>query len=206
MKPSKIYDLIKSSVYTKSGDDVDWTTLVDHEEKKVYLLFQQSVSKRDWQNNFNFPVKLYKNQQSCLKVARGWGDAYKSCNDDIMRILITRHNDNPDYEVYICGWSYGGAMAVIASEDFYFRTGIKPHLVTFGAPKPLFGKDTLSYVKSCLADAVQYAHRNDLVTVLPPFIGYRHVNKVELGKFDLFKIFKVVDFHRGYRNEDWYER
>ena len=44
MKPNEIYNLIKSSVYTKSGDDVDWTTLVDHEEKKVYLLFQQSVS------------------------------------------------------------------------------------------------------------------------------------------------------------------
>lgn len=73
-------------------------------------------------------------------VAKGWADAYKSANDLIMEKLISVLK--PDYNVEICGWSYGGAVALLAAEDFYFRTKIKPDVITFGAPKPLFGNKT----------------------------------------------------------------
>ena len=67
---------------------MDFAVLVSPEEKTVRLIFEESASKRGWQNNFNFPIKPYKNQQNTLWFARGWARAYKSANDLIMEKLI----------------------------------------------------------------------------------------------------------------------
>ena len=206
MEPYELFEKIKKSNYKTSGDCVDWMIGVCHKEKNVYLLFQQSRQKRDWINNFNFPIKIYKNQQSCLKATRGWGRAYKSCNDDIMKELIKKVKENPDYKVIICGWSYGGAMSLLASEDFYFRTKHKPYVITFGAPKPLWGKKTKNYVLSCVKGVRQYAHINDLVPYLPPALfGYKHLVKNKIGKnFSFFKLFKPKIYHCLYGDKNLY--
>ena len=201
MEPNKLYNKLLTLKYTKSGDDVDWCVFI---EDAVYLAFQQTTSSRDWQVNFNFPVKLYKNQESCIKVARGWGDAYKSCNDEIMQKLLVAHNEHPDLDVVICGWSYGGAMAIIASEDFYFRYKLKPSVITFGAPKPLFGYKTRKYVLSCVKHSEQFSHRSDVVTLLPPVFGYKVLNRVWIGKFNLINLFKPDIYHCVYGSESLY--
>ena len=183
-----------------AGDDVQYSifSLDDY----CYLVFQQSGSKRDWINNFNFPVKLYKNQESCLLVARGWGNAYKSCNDEVMKAFISQlHGKTP----VICGWSYGGAMSVIAAEDFNYRARLKPIVITYGAPKPLFTKKCQSYVMSCVKEVRQYSHVNDVVTLLPPFLGYRRLTTTKIGKgFCILKLFQPEKYHCIYGNKEEY--
>ena len=209
MKPYELYNLIKGIKHTEyhtSGDDVQWIILVDSSEKVVRLIFEESAGKRDWQNNLNFPVKIYKKQKSCLKVARGWGDAYKSCNDEIMEELYKAYITKTDYQIDICGWSYGGAMSLLAAEDFYYRTGIKPNVYTFGAPKPLFGSSTKKYVRSCICDIKQYAHVDDCVPLMPPLIGYtRIVTNYIGGKRNLIELFKPDIYHCIYGNKELYE-
>lgn len=76
-----------------------------------------------------------------------------------MAKLIETYTDElkkDGFTVEVCGWSYGGAMAVLAAEDFNFRTGNNAGVVTFGAPKPLWGRKTWQYIKSCVA----YAEKN----------------------------------------------
>lgn len=85
-------------------------------------MFQESRGVDDWITNFSFPVKPYKNQENKLLFHGGYVEAWKSANDRIMADLIGMSNCNPDYAVEISGWSLGGALAVIAAEDFYFRT------------------------------------------------------------------------------------
>lgn len=192
--------IVNISEWKTVGDDVQYSIFLD--DNFCYLVFQQTVSKRDWLNNFNFPVKLYKNQESCLLVARGWGDAYKSCNDEIMKDFISKLNGKIPV---ICGWSYGGAMAVIASEDFYYRTKIKSVVITFGAPKPLFGIKSKKYVTSCVRYTVQYSHRSDVVTLLPPLLGYKRINSVWVGKFNIINLFKPYFYHCLYGSESLYD-
>ena len=205
MTSSELYKKIKTTSYIKSGDEVDWKVEADNKERIVYLLFQETRSKRDWQVNFNFPAKIYKKQTSCITVAQGWGNAYKSCNDEIMKSLIDMANIHPDYKVLICGWSYGGAMAIIASEDFFYRTKRKADVITFGAPKALFGIKTYKYLKSCTNEVKQYAHINDVVPLVPPFIGYFHLNKISIGKdFFLTKLFDPEKYHCIYGDETLY--
>ena len=205
MKPFELFELIIYTSYCKSGDDVDWAVKVFCDENVVRLLFEPSTTKRDWINNFNFPIKIYKKQESCLRVARGWGNAYKSCNDEIMEHFIKVCEVYPGYDIQIAGWSYGGAMAVIAAEDFYYRTGKKASVYTFGAPKPLWGRKCWRYVMSCVKDVKQYAHVNDCVPLCVPLPGYKMLKKVKIGKgFNIFKLFKPDIYHLIYGNSELY--
>lgn len=206
-EPWNIFNMICSAKFNTSGDDVDWCVRVDDADRKVWLIFKESDSKKDWQNNFRFPVKVYKNQQSCLKVASGWGDAWKSCNDEVMEAFIKATKKYPEYFPVICGWSYGGAIALLALEDFHFRTNKLAVLVTFGAPKPLWGRKTQDYVSSCCLIGRQYSHIDDLVTLLPPFPGYCRIATITCGsrKRSLLKLFRPGIYHCIYGKEEIYE-
>lgn len=191
MKPHDLFNVIgRERGYITSGDSVQWKVKTDHEEKAVYLVFQESADKRDWINNFNFPKKIYKKQESCLRVSRGWGNAYKSCNDEIINVLIDESKKNEYYTVNIVGWSYGGALSLLAAEDYYFRTKKKANVCTFGAPKPLWGKKSREYVRSCINEIKQYSFINDIVVYLPPFLGYTRASTDKIGrKFRLKELF-----------------
>lgn len=208
MKPWDLWNEIYNAQYTVSGDGVDWTVKVYDDEKTVRLLFQGSNDGHDWKNNFNFPVRPYKKQQNTLWIASGWAKAYTSCNDIIMQKFIEIADEyciKKNYSVEICGYSYGGALALLAAEDFYFRTQKKVAVITFGAPKPLFGKKTFNYVKSCVTSAMQYAHVNDIIPRLVPFYGYRVLNKIKIGdKFCVFKLFNVNKYHLSYGDSSLY--
>ena len=209
MKPYELFDLIDSIGHTEyhtSGDDVQWIILVDDSEKVIRLIFEESAGKRDWINNFNFPVKIYKKQKSCMMVAKGWCEAYKSCNDEIMSSLIQTSTDKPECQVHICGWSYGGAMSLLAAEDFWYRTGIKPCVYTFGAPKPLWGTKTEKYVRSCVDDVKQYSHVDDCVTLMPPFCGYKRISTDYIGgKRQFIKLFQPQIYHCIYGEPSLYD-
>ena len=58
MKPWELYEEIKKTEYTKSGDSVDWAVKVYPDEKLIRLLFEESTEDRDWRNNFDFPLFL----------------------------------------------------------------------------------------------------------------------------------------------------
>ena len=204
MKPSELFKLIRDTEFITIGDAVDFVVKVFDDEKIIRLLFEESTSFRDWKNNFNFPIKPYKNQKNILWFVRGWAKAYKSANDEIMENLINSYKVYPDYKIEICGWSYGGAISLLAAEEFYYRTKIKPDVITFGAPKALFGKKTKNYVMSCCNKVIQYAHQSDIVPYYMFFPGYTNVNKTKLGKFNFFNLFKPKIYHRCYGNEDLY--
>ena len=205
MTPDKLFELIKKSDYVTSGLKVDWLVTVDDEEKTVRLLFQESDGKMDWFVNFDFPVKPYKEQENVIWIHRGWAKAWKSCNDEIMSAVIRCIESNKDYSVQVSGWSYGGAMAVIAAEDLHFRTGINPDVVTFGAPNPLFGKKTKCHFIHALGKVTQYAHVNDIVPCVPP-APYCQVNKIHVGTGKSFwKLFNPRKYHTGYGDSYLYK-
>lgn len=195
--------------FITTGNAVDWVIEKDDEEKKIRLLFQESNGLKDWITNFRFPGKLYKKQNSVLRVHKGYGNAWKSANDSIMNYLIKVCDENPDYKVIIAGWSYGGAMAQLAAEDFNFRTrsnlnnvnsGKKATLVTFGSPKLICGPRTKDYMITCCERIFQYSQCNDMVTYLPPFRGYRQILLPKrIGrKFNLIEWFKPLIYHTRY--------
>lgn len=208
MKPWEMFTYlkeIKHSQFKTAGNDVQYIITVNDSEKNIYIWFEESCGKVDWKNNLNFPVKIYKKQKSCLKAARGWGDAWKSCKDQIAAEYLQTLMKHFEYDTVICGWSYGGAVAVLAAEDIYYRTGRKPHVRTWGAPKVLWGRKTQKYVRSCCASYAQFTHVNDCVPLLPPFPGYCRLSTDKVGKgFSIFKLFNPVVYHQIYGEKEIY--
>lgn len=170
--------------------------------EKAYLFFQESDGKKDWKDNLNFlpvPCKVYKKQENHLICHRGFVREYKSGNDEIMVDFIQEWANNGEKEVVISGWSNGAAMAALAAEDFYYRTGVRPYLVTFGAPKVCFDFITSKTIKKCCRGVREYCEKNDVVTKLPPF--FWHINKIKVGKKKIFGVFDPWKYHTNYDKE-----
>ena len=202
MKDNELYKLIINTSYTKVGIDVDYAIL--KKEDATYLLFQETTTKIDWKINFQFWAKPYKNQKNPMLIHRGYVKAWKSCNDEIMNTTIKAVAENNHKPLIIAGWSYGGAMAILAMEDYFFRTGLKPQVITFGGPKiiaPLAFR-TKRYLKSCMDTKGKfYCHRSDIVPMIPPF--YQALNKKKLGKCNL-KLFFTGRGHCVYGDGNLY--
>ena len=204
MTECELFKLIKTTEYKTAGDAVDYQIIDDKEELITYLIFQESNGSKDWKNNFNFPAKPYKEASQLLFYHGGYCKAWKSANDVIMNEL--KEHLEKHYDVYVIGWSLGGAMAVIAAEEIFYRYHIKSILVTFGAPKVCYGKKTVRNVRKSIKFAVQFANRNDIVTYQPPFSFYGHVGKTSVGeKFSLFKIWNPWKYHTMYDNQSLYD-
>lgn len=209
MNFSELFNFLYHYEHFKTvGEHLDYDVYVDENDKKVRLMFQHTNGNLDWKTNFTFPKKPYRNQKNHMYVHGGWIKQYKSANDLIMNEYIEVVKKYPDYKCEINGFSMGAALAQIAAEDFYFRTGIKPSVVAFGCPKPFFGKKTRKYVESCIDIENSYLINdcNDIVSKVVPFIGWKHMKdetKVALEKKCFFKLFNAVKFHTNYDKENY---
>lgn len=207
MKPNEIFDLIRETEFNTSGLQVDWKVIVDKVDGVIRLLFEESSGKQDWKTNLNFPAKLYKRQKYFFHVHGGYGKAWKSCNDEVMKAFIDAKMRFPLYETQIAGWSYGGAMAVLAAEDYKYRTGLKvDELMTFGAPKPLYGFFSWLHFRKSVKESKQYTLTYDFVTWVPPL--YSRINTVIVDKkncWKLWRVFNIEKYHCSYGDETYYK-
>ena len=99
------------------------------------------------------------------------------------------------WRVVVAGHSYGGAVAVICGVYLRRMLGIRPDLVTFGAPKTLVLLASKTLARGCFRRVFQYAHRSDLVPRMPPLPGFWHVKRVPLGTFGLKGLFRLQEYH-----------
>lgn len=203
------------SQWKTTGLDVDYRVVSSHTEEIIYLYFKESDSKLDWVINLYFPKKVYKGQENYMLCHRGFVKAWKSANDVIMDELLTTIKNHPTYQVFICGWSLGGALSQLASEDYYYRAKqclsthnipIMPTLITYGSPKVSWGKRTQKHFQNCCKAIYQIANYNDLVTYLPPFPHLKHIGlKKRIGdKFSIKKLFDPQTYHTNYGDIETY--
>lgn len=195
MEPWDFFKLIEDTKYDTTGDDIDYKIFI--RDGRAVLLFQESTSKRDWKNNFNFPKKLYKDQDRWLRIHRGYGNAWRTANDKIMSELKAATEAAPGVPL-IAGWSFGGAMALLAAEDFNYRTHIRPDVVTFGAPKVAGDLWTQQTIYQC-GSFIQYINRSDVVPLCPPLPGFCHIEKKKVDKRRcIVELFKPQIYHTKY--------
>lgn len=161
------------------------------EENIVYILFQETTGVFDWIQNFSFTKRKYGD----LKFHHGFYELYDLMRDDVIQYV----KNIPSYKkLVVAGWSQGAAIAQIAVQDIYYHTGKKSLLISFGAPMAIYGKKTRDACREAITEAYEYCNKNDIVTYQPPFPSWYHINRVNVGKFNIIRLFKPTIYHCNY--------
>lgn len=183
-----LYAQAKVDLWRTAGLGVQYRIEYDALEIKLFLQF--TTSRSDWLLNFAclpIVIKPYHDQPVPWYAHWGFAEMWQSVRDttvpEVLGLLDTRR------ALYIAGISQGGALAVMAHEDFVFSLGpdamSKVQTFAFAAPRVLWLPRRA--IRERFGQLTVIRRRGDIVTMLPPWLwGFRHVGKtVKIGKFAL---------------------
>ena len=215
-KYDDIYNLIKNLTYHTSGKHCDWTIIRVHDllsNKDCYgLFFQETTSKEDIWHDAEFlprPVKAYKGWKNRLVYHYGFYEEYHSAQDEIHSYLkplledlaIEQSCEIKDLKLYVSGWSLGGSIAPIASEDCFERYGIKPILIAYEGANPCESLHTRNYIMNCIntEESIAFVYSNDIVPRCAPIFGKKLKDIIyylddHKCKFPFYLIKKIISF------------
>jgi len=201
-----IYEMAMIGPWETVGDGMQYR--IEEKEDTLYLLFQYTVSDRDWAYNMDtLPVaykglldrglwlfkmigafmkvpgvkKPYSEMPKVWRAHRGFATLYKSGRDYIMKKIIEKQPK----KIIISGISQGAALAVLAHEDIWFNIPlVQDNLITYAFAGPRVFWLPSKALKGRLTNVIHIARRGDIVTMLPFWLwGFRHVAKrIRIGK------------------------
>jgi len=129
---------LSNNVYIDKGNltDYKYTTKIKLVEnnKDIYICFKGSSNLKDWKTNLDKSLSTYKYDTDIFSIHKGYSKRYYSISKNIHLYFKNKSYDN----VYVCGHSLGGALAVICCFDIVINKVIdykKIHCITFGAPR-----------------------------------------------------------------------
>ena len=151
---------------------------IQRDGNTLYLLFQWTHGGADWENNFDFPAKPYKDMGTKWYCHRGFLRVWKCIKPYIADAVM----DDSVEKVIVVGYSHGAAIATLAHEYVWFnRPDIRENLegYGFGCPKCYWGFKINKSVKERWENFHPIRNENDIVTHVPPSLfGFVHVNEV----------------------------
>lgn len=195
----------------------EWECHYENDRNVIQIHFEQTHGWKDWIANFLFPAKMYdefiyfdgdkQSHQIKLKACKGWMQMWfmmKHNIRDSVKKLLERY---PDADVEIIGWSLGSSQASYCAQDLNFNLNVKSHLFTYGSVNPWRGhkKENKKYLNFCCKEIYNFKHKSDIVTYMPPFIGYYSANPIKLGKFSFIGLFNPWKYHTSYDQDSLYE-
>lgn len=171
----ELFKLCLGTIYTHTAESGDYALCIEGDT--LYLLFQHSDGREDWKNNFDFPVKPYRDMKPKWYCHRGFLRVWKAMRDEVEAKVAESLKNSPQIAKIVCaGYSHGAAISVLATEDMAFLYGGKYEVsgYGFGAPRVLWGvvPDEVAKRLECFTTV-----RNvpDLVTHVPPVaFGFRN--------------------------------
>jgi hypothetical protein len=163
------------------------------EDGTLYLFFEPSNGREDWNNNLNFRVRPYDDMKPAWYCHAGFLRVFKS----VLPYLEPYIEDRLVRRIVTVGYSHGGALAILCHEAAVFRRpDLRDHIKTFayGAPRVLFAPVPRA-VKKRFRELYLVQNEGDLVTHLPPAVlGFRHVgNIISIGEKGTYT---AIDAHR----------
>ena len=195
----------------------EWEVHYEKDRNVIQVNFEQTHGTLDWIINLLFKEKMYdkftwenpkgKKVKIILKASKGWSKMYKAMKHDVKIAVKNILNKHPDAFIEIIGWSLGSSQAQYACQDINYHFGILPYIYTYGSVKPWKGgRKQKEYLKTTYKECYNFMHKKDIVTYMPPFIGFFAMNPIKLGKFNPFSLFNPNKWHTEYGEEYLYEK
>lgn len=195
----------------------EWEVHYEKDRNVIQVNFEQTHGTLDWIINILFKEKMYdkftwenskgKKVKIVLKASKGWSKMYKAMKHDVKIAVKNILKKHPDAFIEIIGWSLGSSQAQYACQDINYHFGILPYVYTYGSVKPWRGgRKQKEYLKTTYKECYNFMHKKDIVTYMPPFIGFFAMNPIKLGKFNPFSLFNPNKWHTEYGEEYLYEK
>ena len=189
----------------------EWEVHYEEDRNVIQVNFEETEGKTDWLINFIFKEKMYdkfnwNGKKIQLKACKGWSKMYMAMRKNVKESIKALLKEHPDAFIEVVGWSLGSGQAQMACQDIYYNFNKKPYLYTFGTVKPWRGFKTVrDYLNSTYEECYCFRHRSDIISYLPPFIGFFSMKLTKLGKFNFFHLFNPLEWHTLYGEEYLYE-
>ena len=208
MHPSKLFIRIhRRDNYRHIGRELSYKHFTDRNNKIIYVCFQGSNGLSDWLHNFlAIPTTMEPYKGCGWRVHKGFARVWRSGNDIVMKETITLAKKLSGFAVVFCGYSHGAALAMLAAQDWHYRTGQKCQCVIFGSPRLAWG-DAAQRVLNNAMYLTNWVNRADAVTRLPlKKMGFRHVrvNLVKVSRLPVLSLFRVSKHHQIYKCPEIY--
>ena len=175
-----------------AGFQINWKYIRNDEEKAVYILVQETKTRKDWRFNFQFLPRIYKYYGQRVAVHSGW---YKLANILANYILYDlRYGELKEvsgYRFIFTGWSAGAAVAQIAGtiiQSKFFYPSVESILehgkhdltgqlefVGYGQPAFCYGKKTVERMKAPFFGYINFLYQSDPIRFVVPFCS-RYTN------------------------------
>ena len=192
--------------------EVNYEIHYEEDRDVIQLNFQRTVGFSDWFANVGeFAVKYYdsiefEGEPLQLRVHRGWGDMYLTIKREVRKQWQLLHEQHPEAETEILGWSLGSGQAILCCQDLNYNFGVKAHLFTFGSVRPFKSIRSNAgrmqkYLGSLCRECWNFADINDIVTYMPPFRGFLMIKRIDVGTHLRRSLFRLLDpyrYHTGY--------
>lgn len=199
----KFYDIKHTSDYNVVGDDIDYKIIIDNENKRVILQYEESDSNNDWWNNFLFIPWILRLDNKIVWTTLGYARAYKSAENQPLAEFIIEVLAHPDYKACIWGWSFGSAMAKITARHFNIRVSRQlDELTTFGDVKCFVN----SFKKSDCKVINEYWTPNDFIShhCVPFYHSDKDCRRKVGPKLNIFnELFTSNYYHTHYDEYDY---
>ncbi len=178
--------------YIKTPESGNYCIQLDKDT--LYILFQDSRGFEDWKNNLDFPAEPYHDLEIPWQCHRGFLKVWKAMQNEVEARVKSLLESYPSVSKIVCiGYSHGGAISVLATEDMEYLYGNKYEICGygFGAPRVLWGIIPLS-VRQRLKHFCTIRNIPDIVTHLPPsLLGFRNAGVMkrigQQGKYSPLK-------------------
>ena len=197
--------------------EVNFALRYEAERNVIQIHFQKTLGFSDWFANIaEFAADYYdaiefEGKPLQLRVHRGWAEMYLAAKRVVRSQWQSLHEQHPDAETEIIGWSLGSGQAMLCAQDLHYNYGLRAHVFTFGSVRPFRGRkadaDALArYLATLCVECWNLSDVNDLVTYMPPFKGYTCIRRVDVqsAKRRLFRLLKPGHYHTYYDTPSLY--
>ncbi len=192
MDLAQLFSAVMEAPYVHVEKDASFSARVQN--GTLYLFFQWSQGKTDWESNLDFPAVPYRDMPDRWMCHRGFLSVFQSAQPYVSDILKRAQAR----KTVIAGYSHGGALAMLCHEYIWFTQPPRRQYLTgvgYGAPRVLFAPPGMPYPKERWETFTAVRNAGDIVTHLPPvFLGYRHAGHIltvgERGRYT------PIDAHR----------
>ena len=160
--------------YTEGKEGGSWRA--ERSGGRLSVFFEGSNGSEDWLNNLDFPCVPYSDMPCRWYCHRGFARVFKAIIPSLEPILL----DTSVTDVTICGYSHGGALALLCHEYVWYGRsdlrGDRLRSFAFGAPRVIFAPRGICMPLEERFDGLWLVRNlGDIVTHLPPlWLGYTH--------------------------------